>query len=363
MPSPLTAFYDPDRTFDDNFDNGPFPSETSHTDHSDNGEPAYNFLGHPLYSPFGVAAGPLPTSKHVQYAFDRGFDVVCYKTQRSVYFPPNDFPNIVYLDVDGDLTLEKAAHPVIGHPKPTLPPEQLTITNSFGNPSRGPDFWTEDLKKVVGSVRSGQLLIVSVVGTIQESFGPEEYYNDFAFAAELAAKAGAPVIEVNLSCPNVANEGILCYTPDAVSSICRKIKDKIGDTPLVAKIGYFSNAQQPLLEQIIQDNNAYIAAFSAINTIPVPVVDDQGKQLLPGVGRLKSGACGASIKWAGLDMVTRLAAYRRHHGFKYEIIGVGGVMSAADFQAYRKAGADVVQSATGAMWNPNLATEVKASLA
>jgi hypothetical protein len=38
------------------------------------------------------------------------------------------------------------------------------------------------------------------------------------------------------------------------------------------------------------------------------------------------------------------------------------VMTPADFQDYRKAGADVVQSVTAAMWNDNLAVEIKASL-
>ena len=37
-------------------------------------------------------------------------------------------------------------------------------------------------------------------------------------------------------------------------------------------------------------------------------------------------------------------------------------MNAADFTEYREAGADAVMSATGAMWNPYLAQDIKASL-
>ena len=33
----------------------------------------------------------------------------------------------------------------------------------------------------------------------------------------------------------------------------------------------------------------YTAAISTINTIPAPVVDERGKQALPGKGRLSSG--------------------------------------------------------------------------
>jgi len=360
MPNQPATFFDPAKTFDDNFDHGPYLSKTPAYQNS--GEPTYSFLGHKLYSPFGIAAGSLPTSKHAQGAFKRGFDVVCYKTQRSVPFPANEFPNVVYIDIKGSLTLERAAKPLRGLLNSAEPLEKMTITNSFGNPSRGPDFWVDDMKQAVAVQGKGQLLIASVVGTIQDGFTPEEYYDDFAKTAALAVSAGVQAIELNLSCPNVASEGVLCYNHDAVVSVCRKAKEALGNLPLIAKIGYFSPDQQDLLEKIVLDTKGYISAFSAINTIPAAVVDEQGKQLLPGEGRLKSGICGASIKWAGLDMVQRLNALRKQHSLKYEIIGVGGVMSPTDFHDYRKAGADVVQSVTAAMWNDQLAAEIKASL-
>ncbi len=157
----------------------------------------------------------------------------------------------------------------------------------------------------------------------------------------------------------MSNEGIICYTPDAVRLICEKTKNLIGNIPLVIKLGYFTKEQQPLLEKVVNVSKPYIAAVSVINTLPVPVVDEQGNQLLPGKGRLKSGACGASIKWAGIDMVQRLNKLRQTKNLDFKIIGVGGVMNPHNYSEYLSAGADVVQSATGAMWNPNLAVEVK----
>lgn len=354
--------YDPAKTFDDNVDYGPFPLKPSERPYQNTGEPSFSFLGHELYSPFGIGAGSLPTSNHVRYAFERGYDVVCYKTQRSVPFKANEFPNVTYLDVDGDLTLEKAAKPLVGHLDSDAPIEKLTITNSFGNPSRGPDFWVEDMKKAVASEGKGQLLVASVVGTIQDGFTQDDYYDDFAKTAALAVGAGVKAIEINLSCPNVASEGVLCYSHDAVLSVCKKVKEAVGDVSLIAKVGYFSPAQQDLLEKIVLDTQPYLAAFSAINTIPAAVVDEEGNQLLPGEGRLRSGICGAGIRWAGLDMVGRLDALRKKHDLDYEIIGIGGVAAPADFQAYRDAGADVVQSVTAAMWNPDLAAQIKATL-
>lgn len=355
------SFYDPAKTYEDNFNNGPFTVGTEATDDT---EPhaTYTVFGKKVNSPFGIPAGPLLNSKYIKYAFENGFDVVCYKTQRTVPFECNDFPNVLYLDIDGDLTLEKAAKPQRGRGKTSKSPKEISITNSFGNPSLGPDFWIDDLKQALSYQREGQLLIMSVVGTIKDGFSEEDYWNDFADAASLAASTGVEAIELNLSCPNVATEGVLCYTHDAVVEICKRAKNKVGDIPLIAKFGYFSEKQQELLESIIADAAPYLSGVSAINTIAAPVVNENGEQALPGPNRLKSGVCGASVKWAGLDMVSKLSKIREKKNLDFQIVGVGGVMTVNDFTAYRKAGADVVQSATGAMWNPHLAQEVKASL-
>jgi dihydroorotate dehydrogenase len=358
----LKSFYDPSKTYDYNFDNGPFPIGGDDKPYVQKGTPQFTFLGKPVYSPFGIPAGPLLNSKYVRYAFERGFDVVVYKTQRSVVFPCNPFPNILFMDIKGDLTLEEASKPHIGKPESSLSAKSFSITNSFASPSRGPGFWVPDFKKAKSYQGKGQLLISSVQGTIQEGFGPDEYYDDFAVAASLAKDSGAEVIEINLSCPNVATEGVICYQYDAVANICRRVKERVGDVPLIIKIGYFSGEQGSLLEKIVKDTAPYVSAISSINTIAAPVVDEKGEQALPGPNRLKSGICGAGIKWAGLDMVGRLADLRKKFGLEYEIIGVGGVMTADDFLEYRKAGADLVQSATGAMWNPALALEIKHSL-
>jgi len=354
--------YDPAKTFDDNFDNGPFGAFASSEVYQNSGEPKQSFLGFPVYLPFGIAAGPLPTSKHTTGAFRNGYDVVCCKTQRSVQFPVNEFPNVVPIDIKGDITLEIANQGVTMADEFAKDPKQLTITNSFGNPSRGPTFWVDDLRTAVKNEGKGQVLIASVVGTIQDGYSQEDYYDDFAKAAEHAASTGVKAIELNLSCPNVASEGVVCYTPEAVIPIVKKARKAVGSKKLLVKFGYFTEKQAPLLEEILNEIAGEIDAISAINTIQAAVRKKDGSQALPGEGRLKSGLCGAGIKWAGLDMVKRLDGLRKKKNYKYEIIGVGGVMTPDDYSDYRSAGADCVQACTGAMWNPNLAKEIKQSL-
>lgn len=355
-------FYDPKKSFDENFDNGPFGAFADGKVFKQKGEPQYEFLGFKVYSPFGIAAGPLPTSPFIKAAFEKGFDVCVYKTQRSTVFPCNPFPNILFVDVEGDLTIEKSKKPLLGRVTTNKKLSQVSITNSFGNPSRGPEFWQEDLRKAAGYEGKGQLLIASIVGTIQEGFSEEDYWEDFANTAKLAKQAGVKVIELNLACPNVASEGVVCYTKEAVFQICKKSKEKSPNALFIVKLGYYTDRQQQLLEEIIKEIDQYIDAVSVINTIPAPVVDNLGNQALPGEGRLRSGICGASIKWAGLNMVKRLVKIREKLGSDFEIIGVGGVMTPEDYFNYKKAGADVVQSATAVIWNPYLAQEIKTVL-
>ncbi len=357
-----SPFYNIYKTYDQNFDLGPIGLKKLKKPIFKRTKLRYNFLGFPINLPFGIPAGPLLNSKFIKAAFDFGFDVVHYKTQRSMSFACNLYPNVLFVNTDGPLTIKKANKALLGETESNEKPEKYSITNSFGNPSRGPKMWQGDIKKAISYAKKGQLLIASVVGTIQKDFSDEDYYKDFAHTAELAAKAGANIIELNLSCPNVVNEGVLCYSPNAVEAICRKTKERIGSKKLLIKIGYFTKEQNPLLEKIINKVSSFIDGIAAINTIAAPIVDENGNQALPGPNRLKSGVCGAGIKWAGIDMVKRLNEIRKKLNKDFAIIGVGGVMTPEDYFEYRKAGADLVQSATGSMWNPYLAYEISTKI-
>lgn len=294
----MQVLYDPDKTFDDNFDEGPAVDVEAKVKPNNL---SYSFLGKKLYSNFGIPAGSLPNTKFVKTAFDLGYDIVHYKTQRSVPFPVNEFPNVIQIEVDGQVTLEKAQAGLIMAEGWEGDSTKYTITNSFGNPSKGPEFWQDDMKQAAAHASEGQMMIASVVGTIQEGFTPADYHQDFANTAALAEEAGAHAIELNLSCPNVANEGVICYTKDAVVDICQRVRKAIPHTPLLIKLGYFSDQQQALLEEILEQINGLVDGIAAINTIPAAVRKKDGSQALPGEGRLKSGLCGYGIKWAGLD--------------------------------------------------------------
>jgi dihydroorotate dehydrogenase (NAD+) catalytic subunit len=143
-------------------------------------------------------------------------------------------------------------------------------------------------------------------------------------------------------------------------AVVKAIKEELEHIPLIIKIGYFKD--QSALRDFVEKIGKSVDGISAINTISAEIVDENGEQALPGEGRLRSGVCGTSIKWAGLEMVKRLKELRDELGYKYKIVGVGGVMDVKDFFEYRETGADYVMSATGAMWNPYLARDIKEKL-
>ncbi|HLC87822.1 MAG TPA: hypothetical protein VJG66_02095 [Patescibacteria group bacterium] len=352
-----TPFYDPTLSYEDNYDKGPFSSFASGDKYIQQGEPQHDFLGHKVYLPFGIPAGPLLNSKFVKGAFEQGFDIAVYKTVRSEFFPCHPFPNVLSLDIKGDLTPEKLEQPLIAN---TDYKDPISITNSFGVPSKKPEIWQEDAKKAVKYAGKGQVMILSFMGTVKPNQTQDEFVADYVLAAKLAYETGAKVLEANLSCPNIGNEGLVCYNLEVTEKVAKGIREVIGNTPLVLKVGFYKSDKD--MEKLAEIVNEYADDVAGINTLQAEVRDIHGNQALPGPNRLRSGICGHCIKWAGIDFVKRMADIRLKNGYKFSITGVGGVTSPEDYKEFRDAGADVVMSATGAMWNPKIAQEIKSTL-
>lgn len=352
-----TPFYDPEKTYEENFEQGPFGAFADGEIIENKDEPRYDFLGFKVNSPFGIPAGPLLNGKFVQAALAKGFDIVTYKTVRSEKYPCHSWPNILWVKIGGDLTIEKSQGKLVAEKSFKEP---LSITNSFGVPSYSPLFWQKDVGDVLRNMRPGQILVGAFQGTKKGGQGVEDYINDFRITAKMLRDTRVQVVEVNLSCPNEGTNNLLCYDTSRSVEVVQAIKDVLGEMPLIIKIGYFNDLES--LRIFIKEIGKMVQGVSAINTIATEIVDENGKQALPGEGRLRSGVCGHAIKWAGLEMVGKLKKLREELGYNFQIIGVGGVTTPLDFFEYRKAGADIVMSATGAMWNPYLAQEIKEKL-
>ncbi|MCA9371274.1 hypothetical protein KC726_00070 [Candidatus Woesebacteria bacterium] len=345
-------FYNPEVSYEENLNHGPYGAFADGEVFTKEGEPENEYFGNPVYLPFGIPAGPLPNESFTTAAFHKGFDICVYKTVRTRAHKTHPWPNIVPVDVDGDLTLEKAAQGLYRKDAYTSP---IAITNSFGVGSLDPDGWQPDMKKAVQKAGKGQVLVGSFQGT-NRGEGEQAFIDDHVLGARLVKETGAKVIEMNLSCPNEGKSNLLCFDTELVKTISQKVKEEIGDTPLVLKLAYFQDQNQ--LVDFISQLSPIVDGFATINTIASAVRNKDGSQALPGEKRLKSGVCGAPIKWGGLDMVSRLQQLRTENNYEFTIVGVGGVTTVEDYNEYKKRGADVVMSATGAMWHPYLAQEI-----
>ncbi|MFW7415081.1 tRNA-dihydrouridine synthase [Demequina sp. SO4-18] len=347
-------WFDPARSYASNVEDGPFGAfaegratpETPAT-------PGEMFLGHPVHRPFGIAAGPLPTSRHCAAAFRHGFDVSAYKTVRSRAMPAHVFPNTLAVRVDGDLAAEPGTTLVADHDLASA----TSISNSYGVPSRDPDEWQPDMAAAAVAAGDGQLLVGSCQGT--RDGGDDHLVADYARAAGLVAETGVGAIELNLSCPNEGTGALLCFDTPLVAKVVRAVRERIGDVPLAVKIAYFRD--DDALAALVRAIAPVVDAIAAVNTLPARLVDAEGRPALPGPGRDTAGVCGAAIRWAGLDMTRRLARHRERTRTEWAVIGVGGVLVAGDYEDYRAAGADAVMTATGAMRDAGLGRAVRAT--
>ncbi|MFT8972857.1 tRNA-dihydrouridine synthase [Zymomonas mobilis] len=349
-------YYNPELSYEDNYKEGPFGY---FADIIEKPDPSFavsvkkpvSFLGCSVDLPFGIPAGPLLNSRYIKAAFHAGFDLCVYKTVRTQEHKSHPLPNVLAIHPEGVLSADCEA--VLADTRYNQP---LSITNSFGVPSFNPDIWQPDMAEAVKAASDHQVMI----GSFQGTRGKGKIEEDYALAARMVAETGAPVLEANLSCPNEGVNSLLCFDAPLVQKIVEAIKVAVPDRPLLIKTAYFKDNAK--LADLVSRVGHLVSGFSTINTLSARPLDEKGQAALS-PSRPEGGVCGDAIRWAGLEMVQRLAAFRDEKSLDYAIVGVGGVNKPEHYKAYIEAGANAVMTATGSMWNPHLAEETKKFLA
>ncbi len=343
--------YDIDKTYEENFVNGPFFQGEIPRRKETLPDKWVDFLEHKVMSPLGVPAGPLLNSKWVILAAKLGFDIVTYKTIRSDEQPCQPPPNMIYVETNGPLTKERFQEKLRRRLTAPADMNELAVTNSFGMPSQGATAVMEDITRANSALYPGQVMIVSVVGTHRQG---EDFIKDFCRAAAIAKEAGARLVEANFSCPNVTTgEGSIYTNPDTVGIITAALARELKDIPLIIKAGYFIDFDN-MRQVFVAAARAGARAVCGINTIGMEVINENGEPAL-GQGRLKSGICGRPIQTAALEFVRNAKKINEREKLGLAIMGVGGVTLPEDFDLFFAAGADIAMSATGMMWDPYLA--------
>lgn len=335
--------YDRHRSYEDNYAAAPSPRAVE--------IPAvtgdFSLAGIKLNSPLGVAAGPLLNGAWCHYYAELGFDLVTYKTVRSRARPCYPLPNLTPVDVFE-----------LHHPSERLSAseaDQPSWAVSFGMPSRAPEVWQADVQWLRQQLKPHQRLSVSVVGTAENNETIEELADDYAWCAERAVVSGAEFIEANFSCPNVTTcDGQLYQIPAQAEIVAARIKQRIGKTPLLIKIGFV--ATQLEADQLVSALAPIVDGLVMTNSIAAHVVDRTGEKLFAGQQR---GICGPAIFDASLAQVERFQNACQRLVPELELVGVGGISNADDVRRYLAAGASAVQLATAAMRQPDVAIRIK----
>ena len=177
---------------------------------------------------------------------------------------------------------------------------------------------------------------------------PEEYGQ----LAELLNVDGVDALEINISCPNVAQGGLAFGTcPDAAAEVVQAVKAK-SKKVIITKLS-------PNVTDIVEIAKAVEVAgsdaVSLINTLLGMKIDVE-KQA-PVLGNIMGGLSGPAIHPVAVRMVYQVA-----QAIKLPIIGMGGIMCEEDALEFFLAGATAVAIGTGNFRNPALAETISKDL-
>jgi dihydroorotate dehydrogenase (NAD+) catalytic subunit len=244
--------------------------------------------------------------------------------------------------------------PRSGRGTPRMAETPSGMLNSIGLQGPGIDAFVDHDLPWLKSV--GARVLVSIAGGDAEEFGlvTRVLRNSPAFDAVVG-------VEVNISCPNVANRGLV-FACDPVSS-----------AEVVAEVRRELPAQVPAFAKLSPDvtDLTVIAAaaldagadgLTLINTTLGMVIDTE--RMRPHLGGVTGGLSGPAIMPIAVRAVWQAHAAMRAGVLRAApIIGVGGVRTGADALQFLAAGAGAVQVGTATFHDPHAPQRVGHELA
>ena len=345
IPPPLAApLYRLDRTFEQNAAAGPnfagpYPEVPS--------TPMKDFLGYRVASRFGIAASLVLNERWFELYSRLGFDLLTYKTIRSRERRAHPPPNWLFLDepnlAERSCSDAAIALKTIGD----IPAAPLTATaaGSIGMPSSAPEVWRRDIRNCRARLRAGQVLIVSVVGTADAGTSEAEFVADFGALAAEAKDAGAQVVELNFSCPNVGRRESEVYRDtDSAVKIAKAARAAIGSLPLLVKVGVIEQHEQ--MSGLLQSLSGIVDGVVMINAPRRMILDKNGAPAF-GSNRAHAGMMGGATFDVAMQCVQSAVNIVQRDRLALHVLAVGGVHSPERISAFFDAGAYAVLGGFG----------------
>lgn len=182
-------------------------------------------------------------------------------------------------------------------------------------------------------------VLVNISGTTVEEYG---------ILAEMLDVPSVAAIELNVSCPNVKEGGIVFGTdPKAAAAVVREAK-RHTSKPVILKL---SPNVTDIVTMARACEDAGADVLSLINTLLGMEINIHTKK--PTLGNITGGLSGPCIKPVAIRMVWQVA-----QAVKVPVIGMGGISSWEDAVEFFLAGASAVAVGTANFADPSITMKI-----
>ena len=236
--------------------------------------------------------------------------------------------------------------PRSGRPTPRMAETPSGMLNSIGLQGPGIDsFLAKDLPWLVAR---GTRPVVSIAGGTTEEF--------VELARRVVTSPGVSALEVNISCPNVENRGLVfACDPVSASGVVAAVRAVVpAGVPLFAKLTPDVTDLVSVAASVV---DAGADGLVLINTLLGMRIDPD--TLRPLLGGVTGGLSGPAIRPVAVRCVWQV-----HRAMpNVPLIGVGGIRTGADALEFLAAGASAVQVGTVTFNDPSAPMRVARELA
>jgi dihydroorotate dehydrogenase (NAD+) catalytic subunit len=248
-------------------------------------------------------------------------------------------------DIGAVVTKSVMNKPRYGRPTPRMAETPSGMLNSIGLQGPGIDAFLA--KDVPWLIEEKSRVIVSIAGETVEEYA--------TLARKVRSVAGISALEVNISCPNVENRGLVfACDPEASRRVIDGVRRTIGgEIPIIAKLSPDVTNLPDIARGVV---DAGADALALINTVLGMVINLDSMR--PHLGGKTGGLSGPAIR-----PVAVRAIYQVHASLpSVPILGMGGVSSGRDALELILAGASGVSVGTASFGNPSAVIQIQREL-
>ena len=256
-------------------------------------------------------------------------------------------------DLGAFVTKTVMADPRSGRPTPRMAETPSGMLNSIG--LQGPGIGAFLDKDLTWLKSVGARVLVSIAGNTAVEFA--QVARDLVAHPAFDAVVG---VEVNISCPNVANRGLV-FACDPMSSakVVSLVREELPrDFPMFAKLTPDVTDIDAIADAAVR---AGAGGLTMINTLLGIAIDTD--RMRPQLAAVTGGLSGPAVRPVAVRAIWQCtAAMRENRIDAVPIIGVGGVRSGLDALELLAAGASAVQVGTATFNDPSAPRRVLTEL-